>query len=160
MRTQRPRPPRLDRIFDCYDPPLFFVTTCAAKRKPLLACTAVQCAVESYAQRGLSLRCALGRYALMPDHIHLFVQLGGEITLGRWMKGLKAAIGEALHDLAGIVPPIWEPGFFDHLIRHSESYDQKWHYVRDNPMRAKLVEHFEDWPWQGEPVRIACSAGL
>ena len=30
-------------------------------------------------------------------------------------------------------------GFFDHLIRHSESYSEKWEYVRQNPVRAGLV---------------------
>lgn len=152
MRAPHPRPPRLDRIFDCYDPPLFFVTACTAKRKPLLTCAAVQEAVESYARRALSLRCALRRYVLMPDHLHLFVQLGAEVTLSRWMKGLKAALGQALTKSAAIAPPIWQEGFFDHLIRHGESYEEKWYYVRENPVRAQLIEHWEDWPWQGEPV--------
>jgi len=149
------RPPRLNRIFDCYDPPLFFVTACTAERKPVLASATVQQAVESYASRGLSLNCALGRYVLMPDHLHLFVQLPREITLSRWMKGLKATIGKALPISAPITRSIWQPGFFDHLIRQSGSYEEKWNYVRENPVRALLVTHWKDWPWHGEPVRIA-----
>ncbi len=91
----------------------------------------------------------------MPDHLHLFVQLPGEVTLPRWMKGLKAAVGAALRAESDIISPIWHQGFFDHLIRESESYDQKWQYVRDNPVRAGLVENADDWPWQGEATRIA-----
>src|SRR4029077_12085115 len=30
--------------------------------------------------------------------------------------------------------------FFDHLLRSEESYDQKWNYVRDNPVRADLAQ--------------------
>jgi hypothetical protein len=41
-------------------------------------------------------------------------------------------------------------GFFDHLIRSSESYAEKWEYVRENPVRAGLVTSADDWPWQGE----------
>ena len=37
-------------------------------------------------------------------------------------------------------------GFFDHVIRSEESYEQKWVYVRDNPVRAGLVRSAEDWP--------------
>jgi REP-associated tyrosine transposase len=27
--------------------------------------------------------------------------------------------------------PLWQPGFFDHLLRNDESYSQKWEYVRE-----------------------------
>jgi len=50
--------------------------------------------------------------------------------------------------------PHWQKGFFDHLIRHGESYSEKWEYVRQNPVRAGLVGTPEDWPWQGEIVPI------
>ena len=43
---------------------------------------------------------------------------------------------------------------FDHLLRSQESYSQKWDYVRMNPVRAKLCDAAEDWPYQGEIVRI------
>ena len=49
---------------------------------------------------------------------------------------------------------IWERGFFDHVIRNEESYARKWEYVRQNPVRAGLVKFTEDWPYQGEVVRI------
>ena len=45
--------------------------------------------------------------------------------------------------------PIWQRGFFDHLLRSEESYAQKWDYVRGNPVRAQLVEKVEDWPVRG-----------
>jgi len=43
---------------------------------------------------------------------------------------------------------------FDHLLHSYESYSQKWEYVRMNPVRAKLCETPEAWPYQGEIVRI------
>jgi len=45
-------------------------------------------------------------------------------------------------------------GFFDHLIRNTESYAQKWDYVRENPVRAGLVSTAEKWKYQGEIVEI------
>jgi len=48
----------------------------------------------------------------------------------------------------------WQPGFFDHILRSDESYTEKWNYVRDNPVRAGLVEIADDWPYQGEIVVI------
>jgi len=50
--------------------------------------------------------------------------------------------------------PLWQPGFFDHILRNDESYTQKWEYVRENPVRAGLVSLADDWPYQGEFVFI------
>jgi len=49
---------------------------------------------------------------------------------------------------------IWQRGFFDHFLRNEESYGQKWNYVRENPVRAGLIQRFEDWPYAGEIVQI------
>jgi putative transposase len=51
-------------------------------------------------------------------------------------------------------PSHWQEGFFNHVIRHSESYAEKWEYVRQNPARAGLVVNAGEWPWQGEIARI------
>jgi putative transposase len=51
--------------------------------------------------------------------------------------------------------PHWQEGFSDHLLRSHESYAQKWDYVRINPVRAKLCDTPEAWPYQGEIVRIS-----
>ncbi len=40
------------------------------------------------------------------------------------------------------------------LSRHSESYAEKWEYLRQNPVRAGLVKDPDEWPWQGEIVRL------
>ena len=50
--------------------------------------------------------------------------------------------------------PLWQRGFFDHLVRNTESYAQKWDYVRENPVRAGLVSTAEEWKYQAEIVLI------
>jgi len=49
---------------------------------------------------------------------------------------------------------LWQPGFFDHLLRNDESYAQKWEYVRQNPVRAGLVDSAAAWRYQGKIVTI------
>jgi REP-associated tyrosine transposase len=97
---------------------------------------------------------AVGRYVLMPDHIHLFVALPPDgILLTAWMKSLRAVLGKTLLN-AGYRKPHWQEGFFDHVLRSRESYAQKWEYVRMNPVRAGLCVKPEEWPYQGEIVRL------
>jgi len=86
----------------------------------------------------------------MPDHVHLFVWIPPSgPTLGSWVKALKSVLGKTLTEL-DVPKPHWQEGFFDHVLRRQECYDEKWDYVRLNPVRGGLVEKPEDWPWQGE----------
>jgi len=55
----------------------------------------------------------------------------------------------------GIHKPHWQEGFFDHLLRSQESYSQKWEYVRMNPVRAKLSETPQGWPFQSQIIPIS-----
>jgi len=139
---------RLDQIFPRY--PIYFVTTCTAKRRLLLANEVIHRAFESFASQGEVHGAFVGRYVLMPDHLHLFVALNDErISISQWTKALKGALSKSLR-LAGHSAPHWQKGFFDHILRSSESYEEKWNYVHDNPVRAGLVADATAWPYAGE----------
>jgi putative transposase len=144
------RPPRLDRVFQYYDPPLYFVTFNTHKRRKLLANAHVHAALIRFAHEGEVRGIAVGRYVIMPDHIHLFVRGNLDFTLRQWVRMLKRALSSTIP----VAPPHWQKGFFDHLVRHGESYADKWEYVRQNPVRAGLVPQPDEWPWQGEVVRL------
>ncbi len=141
------KPPRLPFVTQAS--PLYFVTFCVMHRKRLLASKASHEAFCDFAREGLQKGVGVGQYVLMPDHVHLFIRMSGEMTLGDWVGGLKRAIGRTLCGVPGAPSP-WQPGFFDHVLRHDESYAEKWLYVRDNPVRKGLVGKWEDWPYRGE----------
>ena len=46
--------------------------------------------------------------------------------------------------------PVWQKDFFDRQLRSGESYREKWFYELENPVKAKLVARWEDWPNQGQ----------
>jgi len=59
---------------------------------------------------------------------------------------------QRLHDRCAalaIDPPIWQTGYFDRYLRSSESYSEKWHYVEQNAVRARLVKTVKAWPYRG-----------
>ena len=85
----------------------------------------------------------------MPDHVHLFVRGPDDFRLGAWIGMLKQALAKRIVSSENHLP-IWQRGFFDHLLRSNESYSQKWEYVQQNPVRAELVSKAEDWPYSGE----------
>ena len=139
---------RLERLRDRH--PIYFVTACSRRRKTLFARPDIYQTFVTFGRNGAEHGAWIGAYVMMPDHLHLFVVIDDErITLSKWWKSLKNAISKALRD-ADVASPHWEKGFFDHVLRSSESYAAKWEYVRENPVRAGLVTRWQDWPYLGE----------
>ena len=146
------RPLRLGRVFDTS--PLYFVTFCTHHRIPCLARDEVHAAFVLFVQRAKhEFNIAVGRYVIMPDHLHFFVCGGRDFTLGRWVGSLKQVLAKAVN-LSNDYKQIWQEGLFDHVLRSDESYSEKWNYIYENPVRAGLVKSAEDWPYQGEIVYI------
>jgi putative transposase len=144
------KPRRLGWVFQKYEPPIYFVTFCTHNRRKLLANARVHAVIVHYGNCGAEHGCALGGYVIMPDHVHLFVRGTIDFVLADWVRGLKRVVAAAVSGGRGI----WQRGFFDHVIRNSESYSEKWNYVRENPVRAGLVANADEWPFQGEIVVI------
>jgi putative transposase len=149
----RGKPPRLANVFAKQTPPLYFVTATSWQRQTFLAQASVHETFIRHAKQIEMRGIAIGRYVIMPDHIHLFVRIGNELSLSTMMRLLKQDITRALRVRSPDLR-VWQPGFFDHLLRSDESYARKWDYVRMNPVRKNLVVLSEEWPYQGEVVRI------
>lgn len=89
---------------------------------------------------------SIGRYVLMPDHLHLFCApaIHPPESLTHWVAYWKRLVAQATGQR------LWQKNFWDTQLRGHESYALKWEYVRNNPVRAGLVTRTEDWPYQGE----------
>ena len=86
----------------------------------------------------------------MPDHVHFFCSPAeGAKSLSAYMSAFKNWTTKQIKKY-GYSSPIWQKEFFDHVLRSTESYAEKWEYVRLNPMRAGLCKSAEQWPFQGE----------
>jgi putative transposase len=93
--------------------------------------------------------CAVFTYCLMPDHLHFLVspcqdgisvlaftdQFKGKSTNQSWDVGWRGKL--------------WQPRYFDHIVRAEESLRAIADYILNNPVRKELVERAEDWPWSG-----------
>jgi putative transposase len=148
------RPPHLKTIFRKYDPPLYFITICTHNRRPILANEQLFDHFVELMKRKSEQGIACGEYVIMPDHIHLFLRIDPhQYQLGRTVGFIKKSLSAPLRE-SGVPMPHWQPGFFDHVVRSADSYSEKWNYVRENPVRAGLVEFFNDWKYQGVVVPI------
>jgi len=147
---------------------IVFVTACSKDRKPIFASTEMQqLIVKAWAFADAWM---VGRYVIMPDHVHFFCAPAkyDHPPLKEWVQFWKSLVARAMHGcgpLGSMVaverdPPtggtdstpssIWQRDFWDTQLRRSDSYSEKWEYVRKNPVRAGLVPSPADWAFQGE----------
>jgi putative transposase len=103
------RPPRLDRLFSSVRP-FYFVTFNTHKRRRILARSEIHDSFCEFCNRAQDYDAAVGRYVIMPDHVHLFAALPPtEVTLTKWVQMLKTVLGKQLLRL-GIQKPHWQEG--------------------------------------------------
>jgi putative transposase len=145
---------RLDRIW--LEPAIFFVTTCTRNRRAILASEQVAgILIDKWRSARQRHSWHVGRYVIMPDHVHLFCapDAGAASFLqfvGGWKRWTSRRISNLPRTASAATGPIWQREFFDHLLRSEESYDQKWNYVRGNPVRAGFVLKGSEWSLAGE----------
>ena len=84
-------------------------------------------------------------WVLMPDHLHMLVDLSGAEALSRTVARIKALITRDM----GAGCRVWQSAFHDHALRRDECLLTIGRYLLENPVRAKLVARHEDWPWRG-----------
>jgi putative transposase len=97
-----------------------------------------------------STRCSFDviAYCAMPDHCHLVVHGNTESArLPNFMHRAKQLSGYHGKRVAG--RPIWQPGYFDRVLKETEDTREVIAYVLRNPVRKGLVTNPADYPFSG-----------
>ncbi len=137
--------------------PVYFITLCTDGRRQRLAqVPAAEILISAWRDSPKIHGWAVGRFVIMPDHVHFFASPGsGAKSLSAFIRDWKKWTTRRLH-AGGLAPPIvWQTEFFDHVLRSADSYEEKWFYVRENPVRAGHAACAEAWPYAGEGERLS-----
>jgi len=86
-------------------------------------------------------RYRLLAWCVMPNHVHAVFHTCE--PLNRIVHSWKSYSAKTANRLLGREGKFWQDDYYDRLIRNSEDLIRKIQYVRDNPMKAGLV----DWAW-------------
>ncbi len=135
------RPPAVPNLLPAEQTTIYFVTFCTAMRASKLANPIFFEKFKSATGHwtGWTMLAAV----VMPDHIHMLAAPGDRDAS---IKNAVAAIKR--WSRAGDLDWKWQEGCFDRLLRRDESAHAKWLYMRENPVRAGLVDCWSNWPYQ------------
>jgi putative transposase len=112
-------------------------------RQPDIAALVVQSLHYFDGGRGYDL---LG-YCLMPNHLHMVVLLLPEAPpLIKTLQRLKSYTATQANKLLGRTGAFWQAESYDHVVRNGE-LERIISYVLENPVKAGLVDNWEQWPY-------------
>ena len=93
--------------------------------------------------------CTVYAYCLMPDHLHFLVSPNADgVSALRFTEEYKGKATNLSWTL-GWHGKLWQPRYYDHIVRREESLLAIAKYILDNPVRRMLVKEADAWPWSG-----------
>jgi putative transposase len=135
-RKHLPHFPGIDRHHQAV---IHFVTVCTKDRRALLASELLhRILLDAWAAADSFM---VGRYVLMPDHIHLFCAPvdPGPDYLESWIRYWKSLVTRRFSNVEK--GKLWQRDFWDTQLRSGEHYASQWDYARFNPVRHGMVEN-------------------
>ncbi len=90
---------------------------------------------------------------IMPNHVHVLIEVIDDVSLTTIVHSWKTWSGKHIREYLtanGIQypPGIWQRDYWDRYIRSQQHLDAAMRYIQENPLKAGLVDHAEDWPWK------------
>lgn len=84
---------------------------------------------------------SVGRYCIMPNHVHLIININLADENGRPMT--SPTLSNIINQMKGYVTKqmackVWQSSYHDHVIRNEQKYQKICKYIDDNP--AKWVD--------------------
>jgi REP element-mobilizing transposase RayT len=83
----------------------------------------------------------------MPEHLHTVIK-GQSEGADTW-KAICRFKQRTGYWLSKNSTAIWQPDFYDHIIRRDESFANHIRYIVNNPVRRGLVENWDEYPFTG-----------
>ncbi len=88
-------------------------------------------------------------WVLMPDHLHMLIELGACRSLSALIQRVKCVTARSANQAGGRSGSVWMPGFHDRALRAEDEMVGVARYIIENPIRAGLAEEIGEYPYWG-----------
>ena len=127
----------------------YFITACTHGRREYFTDPAVvTLVVDAFIQAAEEHAMTIVVYCVMPDHVHLLLDGDHDgADMQAFMKLAKQRTGFRFKRRYGA--PLWQDGYYDHVLRGEERTEEVVLYTVMNPVRKKLVATALEYPYWG-----------
>ena len=128
----------VEQMFDFCEPPLT-LGSCVLRDKKIAE--TVQMALLCFEGE----RYKLSAWCIMPNHVHVVVTPLEENKLFAIVHSWKSFTSNKINKALRRKGVLWERESFDHLIRTPAHFEGFITYTEENPVKAGLCKHPQDW---------------
>jgi putative transposase len=140
----------------------YFVTANATNKQPIFADPrAAQIIIDSLIWLQNAGRIRLMGFVVMPDHVHVAFVMGdgrsraearsysaspvgapfrARPALAGVMNSFKGFTGKKINELLHRHGDVWQPAYYDHLVRDEKDFRTRLDYMHANPTRRALAQ--------------------
>jgi len=86
-------------------------------------------------------------FVVMPNHVHLLISVGDDMTIERAMQFIKGGFSFRLRKEFGYLGEVWQRGFSEVRVDDQERFLRYRDYIAQNPVKAGLVDSPEQFPY-------------
>lgn len=83
----------------------------------------------------------------MPNHVHALLTPCAGYELSGILQSLKSYTANEANKMLARHGKLWQQESFDRYIRDSKHFVSVVRYIENNPVKARLCERPEDWPY-------------
>jgi putative transposase len=124
----------------------FFITTSIEGKRALLQSDrSAKLLIEVLYQYRGQKKFLLHEFVVMPNHIHLLLTVGSDLSIERAIQFVKGGFAFRAGRELGFRAPVWQKGFSDSRIHDREDYEARRTYIHQNPVTRGLVSSPEEF---------------
>jgi putative transposase len=83
----------------------------------------------------------------MPDHVHLLIEVFGDMTIEKAMQLIKGRFSHRLSHELGYKGEVWQRGFTEVQVLKKQDFENHRTYIAENPIKAGLAASTEEYPF-------------
>jgi putative transposase len=128
------------------DPRTFFVTSSTWDNRRLFQSDrSASLLIDMLYQCREQNRCLLHEFVIMPDHFHLLITVGAEMSVERALQFIKGGFAFRAGRELGIRAPVWQKGFSEIRVTSAEALLGIRAYIQSNPVKRLLAQEPADY---------------
>ncbi len=86
-------------------------------------------------------------FVVMDNHVHLIIQTDNLINISKIMHAITLSYSVQFRKKYGYTGYVWQGRFKSNIIEGDHYIVKCIDYIHNNPVRAKIVQRPEDYPW-------------
>ena len=87
----------------------------------------------------------LHAFVIMPNHIHLLITPSEKGDISKIMHDFKSHTSQVLNRLLKRDEPLWQEGFYEHVVRDEFDFKRKIDYIHKNPLVVGIVKELMNY---------------